>query len=56
MVPTYNGWEDPPEDEREALEQWELRERAAGRGSRAMPRLSGTEYAARLSGRWGVEQ
>ena len=23
MVPTYNGWEDVPEDEREELEQWE---------------------------------
>jgi hypothetical protein len=23
MAPTYNGWEDTPEDEREALEQWE---------------------------------
>jgi hypothetical protein len=23
MVPTYNGWEDTPEDEREALEAWE---------------------------------
>ena len=23
MVPTYNGWEDTPEDEREALELWE---------------------------------
>ena len=23
MVPTYNGWEDTPEDEREALDLWE---------------------------------
>jgi hypothetical protein len=23
MVPTYNGWEDSPEDEREALDRWE---------------------------------
>jgi hypothetical protein len=23
MVPTYNGWEDTPEDEREALDRWE---------------------------------
>jgi hypothetical protein len=23
MAPTYNGWEDTPEEEREALEQWE---------------------------------
>ena len=37
MVPTYNGWEDAPEDEREALEQWEawgLRRRS----SRGIPR------------------
>jgi hypothetical protein len=44
MVPTYNGWEDTPEDEREALELWE---EASGlsplqpRRSRAsIPRLS----------------
>ena len=24
MVPTYNGWEDTPEDEREVLDLWEL--------------------------------
>ena len=23
MIPTYNGWEDTPEDEREALDLWE---------------------------------
>ena len=23
MAPTYNGWDDTPEDEREALEVWE---------------------------------
>ncbi|HEY9013705.1 MAG TPA: hypothetical protein VIM84_01425 [Gemmatimonadales bacterium] len=37
MVPSYNGWEDAPEDEREELEQWEawgLRRRS----SRAIPR------------------
>jgi hypothetical protein len=32
MVPTYNGWEDTPEDEREALEQWEA-EHPPGRRS-----------------------
>jgi hypothetical protein len=37
MVPTYNGWEDPPEDEREALEQWEARERPGGRSSQRIP-------------------
>jgi hypothetical protein len=39
MVPSYNGWEDSPEDEREALEQWEARERGGRRSSRAIPRL-----------------
>jgi hypothetical protein len=38
MVPTYNGWEDTPEDEREALEQWEARERGGRRSSRSIPR------------------
>ncbi len=37
MVPTYNGWEDPSEDEREALEQWEARER---RGRRSSQRIA----------------
>jgi hypothetical protein len=38
MAPTYNGWEDTPEDEREALDQWELLTapvERAGRKSRA---------------------
>jgi hypothetical protein len=38
MAPTYNGWEDTPEDEREALEQWEELTnpvQRAGRKSRA---------------------
>jgi hypothetical protein len=37
MVPTYNGWEDPSEDEREALEQWEARERSGRRLSQRIP-------------------
>jgi hypothetical protein len=37
MVPTYNGWEDPPEDEREALELWEARERVGRRSSQRIP-------------------
>lgn len=36
MVPTYNGWEDTPEDEREALELWEMKDRRTRRSSRAM--------------------
>ena len=38
MAPTYNGWEDTPEDEREGLEQWEALTtpaQRAGRKSRA---------------------
>ena len=50
MVPTYNGWEDTPEDEREALEQWEARERGGRRSSRAIRRpelrASGVWWAA----------
>jgi hypothetical protein len=38
MVPTYNGWEDAPEDEREALEQWEARGLTGRRSSRGIPR------------------
>ena len=37
MVPTYNGWEDSAEDEREALEQWEARERSGRRSSQRIP-------------------
>ena len=37
MVATYNGWEDSPEDEREALEQWEGRGLQGRRSSRASP-------------------
>jgi hypothetical protein len=36
MVPTYNGWEDTSEDEREALELWE----EASETRRALPRRS----------------
>jgi len=42
MVPTYNGWEDPAEDEREALEQWEARERSGRRSSQRIPLPDGT--------------
>ena len=38
MAPTYNGWEDTPEDEREALDQWEATRNRITRSSRAMPR------------------
>jgi hypothetical protein len=38
MVPTYNGWEDTREDEREALEQWEAEHRPGRRSSRGIPR------------------
>jgi hypothetical protein len=38
MIPTYNGWEDPREDEREALEQWEARDRAGRRSSQRITR------------------
>lgn len=40
MAPSYNGWEDTPEDEREALEQWEASSAAGRRSSRAIPRPS----------------
>ena len=50
MVPTYNGWEDIREDEREALEQWEAQERPGRRSSQAIPRpelrASGVWWAA----------
>ena len=38
MAPSYNGWDDTPEDEREALEQWESS--IARRSSRGIPRPS----------------
>ena len=38
MIATYNGWEDSPEDEREALDQWEARGLLGRRSSRAIPR------------------
>jgi hypothetical protein len=37
MVPTYNGWEDSREDEREALEQWEAEHRPGRRSSQRIP-------------------
>jgi hypothetical protein len=55
MVPTYNGWEDSPEDEREALEQWEARGLLGRRSSRGIPRpdLSSFGEPATL-GDWGI--
>jgi len=43
MVPTYNGWEDPREEEREALELWEARDRPGRRSSQRIPRPDVTE-------------
>ena len=34
MVATYNGWEDTPEEEREALDLWEIVDQAPGMLSR----------------------
>jgi hypothetical protein len=34
MVATYNGWEDTPEEEREALDLWEMAEQTPGMFSR----------------------
>jgi hypothetical protein len=39
MVPTYNGWDEIPEDEREELEQWERESRLHRRPSQSIPRL-----------------
>ena len=46
MAPTYNGWEDTPEDEREALDLWEARDRNGRRSSRGMlrPQLRSSGY------------
>jgi hypothetical protein len=39
VVPTYNGWDDIPEDEREELEQWEASNPIGRRrSSQAIPR------------------
>jgi hypothetical protein len=38
MIPTYNGWDEIPEDEREELEQWEMESRRVRRSSQAIPR------------------
>ena len=38
MIPTYNGWDEIPEDEREGLEQWETESRLRRRSSQAIPR------------------
>jgi hypothetical protein len=51
MVATFNGWDDMPEDEREALEQWEAQDRGR-RPSGSVIRLSGVRYG-RRSGRGG---
>lgn len=40
MAPSYNGWEDTPEDEREALDQWEATNGTGRRSSRGIPRPS----------------
>jgi hypothetical protein len=40
MAPSYNGWEDTPEDEREALDLWEAANAAGRRSSRSIPRPS----------------
>jgi hypothetical protein len=47
MVPTYNGWEDTPEDEREALDLWE----AAGQLSRTFARRSRVSQVVVVDGR-----
>jgi hypothetical protein len=51
MVPTYNGWEDTPEDEREALEQWETQELRGRRSSQRIPRPS----LRAIDRRWVIE-
>ena len=38
MIPTYNGWDEIPEDEREGLELWETENRLRRRSSQAIPR------------------
>jgi hypothetical protein len=52
MAPTYNGWEDTPEDEREALELWESEQRLGRRSSQAIRR---PDYLT-IDGSWGAEQ
>jgi hypothetical protein len=49
MAPTYNGWEDTPEDEREALDQWEAVNGTVGRSSRPVQRPSATVWVHFLS-------
>jgi hypothetical protein len=41
MVPTYNGWDEIPEDEREELEQWEMKTLPRRRSSQAMQQPDG---------------
>jgi hypothetical protein len=50
MVPTYNGWDETPEDEREALELWEAESRHHRRSSQAIPRPDYTMLGERVSG------
>jgi hypothetical protein len=50
MVPTYNGWEDTPEDEREALDLWE----AADELPRPFTRRSRVSQVVVVDGREGV--
>jgi hypothetical protein len=51
MVPTYNGWEDAPEDEREATELWEAQQKPGRRSSQTLARPD-----LRMADRgWGLE-
>ncbi len=50
MIPTYNGWDDIPEDEREELEHWEIESRRLRRSSQSMPRLDNIRRNS--SGHW----
>lgn len=49
MVPTYNGWEDTPEEEREALEQWEARGLLGRRSSRGIRRPDISQFEAGMA-------
>jgi hypothetical protein len=48
MVATFNGWEDMPEAEREALEQWEQTQRSVDHGTRRC-RHCGAKRVSRLT-------
>jgi hypothetical protein len=51
MIPTYNGWDDTPEEEREELELWESESRLSRRSSQAIPRPD-TSLLRHSSGWW----